>query len=393
MLAASAARATTGTSAADDSWQRSVALEREGDLRGAEAVLVAAWGKNPDNYYAQLRLAYLALLRQRANAAVARYQRARRFPEAEGDADAAAGYAAALALKGWRVADAGRTGEARVLWQKALAVNPEEPDARAGLERVDAPLVAPEVWGALAGQSFGSARYQGLVVFGQLPWRFLDQWTLRAAGRHIDWRPTSAPSPWALPGPGSAGWAVNELYGGAGYDTTRVTAEALGFAVTSTGSSTIMGAGARLRLGRLWGGFADLAALRTDGRWANEQLRPVAFLAVGRQLVLHAGARLTHEVGGVWGSGEAGAALLGGPLLVYLFGHVGTEHWAANLAGPSLLSIAPRTRSGGSLTLLWNASRLLRVAGQAEACTLAADGATGAFWSVALGLQLRIFAL
>jgi hypothetical protein len=63
------------------------------------------------------------------------------------------------------------------------------------------------------------------------------------------------------------------------------------------------------------------------------------------------------------------------------------------IASPSILSITPRTRSGGTVTILWNATRALRVAGQAETCALATDGATGVFWSVSLGLQLRIFSL
>jgi tetratricopeptide (TPR) repeat protein len=395
LLVASVARAETvnGMSAVEQPWDQSVQLERAGDLRGAEAVLVAAWGRKPNNFYAQLRLAYLALITKRANAAVARYKRARRFPEAEGDADAAAGYAAALALKGWQLADAGRPSEARACWGKALAVKPDQPDALAGLQNVTALVTEPEVWGALVGESFGSGRYHGLAVFGQLPWRFFDRLTLRAAGRHIEWRQASAPSPWTFPGQSSANWTVNEIYGGAGYDTPSVTAEALGFAITSTGSSTIAGAGARLRMGRTWGAFADLAALRADGRWVNEQIRPVAFLVLDARFVLHAGARLTHEESGTWASGVAGASLLGGPLSVYLQGHFGTEHWAANLGSPSLLSITPRTRSGGTVTLLWDATRALRVAGQAEAYTLAADGATGVFWSVSLGLQLRIFSL
>jgi tetratricopeptide (TPR) repeat protein len=374
-------------------WDQSVRLEKQGDLRGAEAILVAAWGKRPDNFYAQLRLAYLALVAKRANAAVARYARARQFPEAASDTDVDAGYAAALVLKGWRLADAGRTSEAQACWRQALAVQPDQVDAKAGLESLALPMTEPDLWGALVGQSLGSGRYQGTVLFAQVPWRFFDRLTLRAAARHIAWRQISAPTPWVPSGTTQASWSVNEIYGGAGYDTPLASAEALGFAVTSTGSSTLSGTGLRLRAGRTWGASADATALRTDGAWTNEQAQALAFVAPEPHLALHAGARLTHEPGHNWPSALAGASLWAGPLALYLQGHVGTEYWSANLASPSILYIAPRTRAGGTVTLFWNATRVLRVAGQVEADTLVADGATGWFWAASLGLQLRIFSL
>jgi tetratricopeptide (TPR) repeat protein len=395
MAATAGAGAATGASARASGvggpWERSVELEKEGDVRGAEAALMAAWGKKPDNFYAQLRLAYLALISERAGTAVARYRRARRFPEAKDDEDVVAGYAAALALKGWQRADAGRLREARVLWQKALTIDPEQADAGVGLRVTDWPIVEPEAWGAVVGQSFGSGRYQGLVAFGQIPWRVLDVFTLRAAARHIAWRQISAVSPWAAPGQSAARWTVDEIYGGAGYDTTLVTAEALGFAVWSPVMATISGAGLRLRVGRRWGALADVATLRMGYRWANQQARSALFLAVGDHLVLHAGGRLTREEGGSWLSGVAGALLLGGPFMAYAQGHVGPEHWAANLGSPSILSIVPRTRRGAALTLSWDAMRALRFAGQAEVCSLTTDGATGLFWSLSLGVQLRVF--
>lgn len=387
------AETTSVASSLEQPWERSVQLEKAGDLRGAEAIMVAAWGKKPNNFYAQLRLAYLALITKRANAAVARYARARRFPEAEGDADATAGYAAALALKGWQLAEVGRLHEARARWQAALAVEPEQPDALAGLDSTKVPITEPEIWGAMVGQSFGSSRYQGLAVFAQLPWRFFDRLTLRVAARHIEWRQISSLSPWAFGSQPSASWAVNEIYGGAGYDTPTVTAEALGFAITSASTSTISGIGTRLRVGYRWGASADIAALRSDGHWANEQARPAAFLVIDPRFVIHAGIRLTHDERANWASGVAGVSFRGGPVAVYLQGHLGTEHWSANLTSPSVLSIMPRTRGGGNVTILWDATRTLRVAGQGEAYALETDGATGTFWSVSLGLQLRIFGI
>lgn len=378
---------------AERPWDRSVQLESEGDLRGAEAVMVAAWGKRPDNFYAQLRLAYLALLAKRADAAVARYARARRFPEAPSDTDVDAGYAAALALKGWQLANTGRASEAKAYWQQALAIQPEQADAKAGLEFGAAAITEPELWGALVGESFGSGRYHGAVVFAQVPWRFLDKLTVRVAARHLTWQQISAPTPWAPSGSSSARWAVNEIYVGAGYDTPLVSAEALGLALASSGSATISGAGVNLRVGRQWGATTETTALHSEEGWTNEQAQALAFLLPEPRVTLHAGARLTHEPGHNWASGVAGVSLWAGPFALYLQGHVGTEHWAANLATPSILSIAPRTRAGGTITLFWNVTRMLRVAGQAEADTLASEGATGWFWSACLGLQVRVFSL
>jgi hypothetical protein len=393
LLVAGLARAETAKVGSEPElpWDHSVELEQAGDLPGAEAVLVAAWGKKPDNYYAQLRLAYLALVRNRANAAVARYQRARRFPEAKGDADLTAGYAAALTLKGWQLADTGQASSARVYFRRALALAPAQPDAVAGLASTDLPATEPEVWGAVVGQSFGAGRYQGWAAFAQLPWRFFDGLTLRVAARHIGWQQATAVSPWAFPGQARASFSVNEFYGGAGYGTTLVMAEALGCVVTTTGSFALAGGGLRLRAGRRWGAFADLAALRAEGRFANAQIRPAAFLVVGTHLTLYAGARYTREATGQWTSGALGGALRVGSLAAYLQGQLGTEHWAANLQSPSILSITPRTRQGANLAILYDITRAWRVAGQAEAYALAAEGATGIFWSVSLGLQLRIF--
>ena len=146
LLVAGAARAETNVATATEQpWDRSVRLEQAGDLGGAEAVLVEAWGKHPDNYYAQLRLAYLALVTKRANAALSRYRRARLFPEAKGDADAKAGYAAALALKGWKLTDAGQTEKARLYFKQALAVEPTQPEALTGLATTIPPVSEPEL--------------------------------------------------------------------------------------------------------------------------------------------------------------------------------------------------------------------------------------------------------
>ena len=386
------AETTNDASATEQPWERSVRMEQAGDLRGAEAVLIEAWGRKPDNYYAQLRLAYLALVDKRANAALARYNRARRFPEAKDDADVQAGLAAALALKGWKLADQGRMDEARVYFKHALTVAPEQPAALSGLALTTLPRSEPELWGAIVGRSFGSARYQGLAVFAQLPWRFFDRLTVRLAGRHIEWWQSSTPSPWAASGH-TTRWTVNELYGGAGYDTPMMAAEALAFAVTSMGSPALAGVGLKLRYGRAWGAFVDLAVLRTQGRFVNQQIRPAAFLAIGGHGLLYAGARLTREETGRWTSFATGASLWLGSFAAYLQGHLGTEHWAANLVSPSILSIAPATRRGASLTAVYDLTRAVRVAGQVEACALESEGATGAFWSASLGLQLRIFSV
>lgn len=382
-----ASLATTRLYAAESGpWDHSLALERAGDLAAAEAVVVEAWGKRPDNYFAQLRLAYLALLRGKDRAAVARYARARRFPEAGDDEDANAGYAAALAMRGWRLADDGRMTLARTYWQKALTVRPDEPQAQAGLALAPLPITQPEVWAALVGQRFGEYHYRGTVLFAQLPWRFFDRLTARLAGRYVSWQQTAQP----IPGAPSAGWSVHEIYGGGGYQTRRISVEALAFASSATGAPLLSGGGLGLRVGRTWGGALDVAALHSRGRWANEQARLVAWLAVRSSLGVFAGTRLTREPGQFWQSGLVGAWFESNPVAVYLSGHLGTEHWAADLAGPSVLSIPARTHAGSTLTALWSLGQSFRIAGQASVATLDSGGVAGLYWSASLGAQLRI---
>jgi hypothetical protein len=199
-------------------------------------------------------------------------------------------------------------------------------------------------------------------------------------------------SPWSLSNP-PADWAVNELYGGAAYESPTVTTEALAFAITTAGSSTLSGTGLRLVAGRSWGVAVDGAALFLARAWANQQLRPLAFVAIGDWLVPYAGARITRDGGRVWTNGTAGASIVRGPCFAYLQGHLGTERWAADLTSPSVLFLTPTSRMGGSLTLLWDLSPMFRLGGQFAAEALAADGATGWFWSAALGVQVRIFTL
>ena len=387
------AQATEAGHALEGPWDHSVRLEREGDLQGAEATLVSAWGSEPDNFYVQLRLAYLALLGRRGPKAVARYEKARGFSEADGDEDATAGYAAALALNGWVLAEQGQRQEARRWWTKALAVAPGQPQALAGLRTQCAAITEPEVWGGLLGQSFGSGQYQAGAVFAQVPWRPVDGLRLRLAGRHISWRQVSPKSPWSSSDTPAAAWTVNEVYGGAAYETPTVTTEALAFAITTAGSPTLSGGGLRFIVGRDFGVAVDGAALFRANAWANQQLRPLAFLSIGGWLVPYVGVRITRDGGKVWTSGTAGASLTHGPFLAYLQGHLGTERWAADLTSPSILSITPSSRMGGSLTVFWDISRMFRLGGQLASDALAADGATGSFWSAALGLQVRVFNL
>ncbi|HEX7597749.1 MAG TPA: hypothetical protein VF518_06010, partial [Polyangia bacterium] len=272
-------------------------------------------------------------------------------------------------------------------------VVPGQPQALAGHRSQSAAVTEPEVWGGLAGQSFGSGQYQASTVFAQVPWRPVDGLRLRLAGRHIRWHPVSPKSPWSSSAPPAAAWAVNEVYGGVAYERPTVTTEALAFAITTAGSPTLSGGGLRFIAGRDWGVAVDGAALFRANAWANQQLRPLAFVAIGGWLVPYAGFRITRDGGRVWTNGTAGASLTHGPFLAYLQGHLGTERWAADLASPSVLSITPTSRMGGSITGFWDISPMFRLGGQLAGDALAADGATGWFWSAALGLQVRVFTL
>lgn len=371
-------------------WERSVAREVAGDLPGAEAIMVRAWGAQPDNYWAGLRLAYLALLRQRFDEAVERYQALRKQPEAEGDRDVPRGLASAIAGQGWQRASAGQPDRARAEFRRALALDPENASATRGLATVaPAPWVSPELWVGLVGHSLGMVRYQGWALYGNVPVALGRGFVLRAAGRFLAAGRSSGRSAWAFGGRGNSSWTLDEEYLSLARAGGLVAGEVVGARSRSTGQATLWGGAGRLRVGSFAGGLVEASYLRAAGWATNAQIAPLAYYWPVEQVGLQAGARITLDDRGNSVSATAGISLVVRPFALHLRGHAGDERWAFLVDAPSIASFDAVTSYGAGATLLWSLGRAWRLAVQSEGERLRAEGALGYYWSVSAGVQYQ----
>jgi Tfp pilus assembly protein PilF len=384
------AAAAPASDARATAWDRSVAAEQAGDLRRAEAIMTEAWGSRPDNYWARLRLAYLALLQGRSGEACERYRELRDWPEAQSDADVHRGYASALAASGsFRLAH-GDTAQARVAFAEALKVDPDNAAARWGLAQVPVESrVEPELWMGVSGQELGRTRYLGWVAYGNLPVHLTEHFTVRASGRHMSMFDRSVASSWSLGDSKVPGWNLNEGFLGVNYESRALAGELVGALSSASGTAMIRGGGGSLRVGRSAGLLAEGAFL-SDGRLTNAQLRPLAFVWLGAHVGLQAGARLTLDDRGNAVSANAGASLVFESVELFLKGHWGDERWGFDSSGPSLMSFEAAPSWGGSATVLWQVSRHVRLAVQGEGERLHQEGAFGSFWSVSGGIQVGL---
>jgi hypothetical protein len=372
-------------------WDSSVAQQLAGDLAGAEQTMIRGWGAQPDNYWVSLRLAYLALLQARPDEARTRYQALRERPEAAGDQDVPRGLASAIAAHGWALAKQAATTDARAGFRQALAIDPENPSAKLGLQTIPSlPIAVPELWLGLTGQSLGQNHYAGWASYAQLPVRLSDRLVLRVAGRYVPFWESSSLSPWALADRGQAAWTLNEQYLAVSYDSRLLGLEGVAARADTNISSAIMGGGARLRLGSSVGAFLETAVLHARRNPTNSQLRPMAFIWLGQHVGLQAGVRLTIDKRSTLVSANTGASFLFRPVTIHLQGHLGKERWAFGFAGPSVLSLTSAASYGGSVTLVRSLTKDLRLALQFEGESLGQGRATGAYWSISTGIQLGL---
>jgi hypothetical protein len=369
-------------------WEKSVSLQAAGDLVGAEALMIRAFGSAPDSYWAALRLAYLALLQGRAEEAAARYQTLRERPEAEGDTDVVRGHASALAAVGWQLAERGAAAAAREHFHRALAIDPTNQSAAAGLGgAAAAPVASPEAWTGYFEQSLGTYRYRGFALYGSLPVRVSDLFVARVAGRYLSAARAGSRSPWAFGNQGARPWTLNEQYLGLARERPLLGGELVGLRSGTTGRAAIWGGAGRLRVGSVWGGVLEAAYMHARGVATNLQARPALFYWPWPQLGVQAGARLTKDDRGNSASASAGLSLLLAPVALHVRGHLGLERWAFAFEGPSLASFDAETTYGGSAMVQWSASKRLRLAVLAEGERLREAGALGAFWCISAGLQ------
>jgi hypothetical protein len=372
-------------------WDRSVALEIRGDLAQAERVMVQEHGEQPDNYWAALRLAYLALLQERYQEARSRYQALRERPEAEGDTDLPRGLASALAGVGWEQVERGNLAEARATFRASLELDPANQSARKGLAAVsNLPWIFPEVWSGATGHSLSRDQWTGWASYAQVVVSFSNLLTVRAAGRFVHYRNTGRRSPWAVQKGRQIAYNLDEQFLGIGHESLWWGAELLGARSDTSVSNAILGGAGRLRLGSTWGMTLDGAALSAKGGPSNRQARPMAFVWLGKRVGVQAGARLTWDDRGNGVSGNAGLTLVLDPISILLEGNLGDELWSFGVAGPSIMSFDSRSTYGGGTTVLWSMNKSVRLALQGEGARLRQEGARGAYWSLSAGVQLSL---
>jgi hypothetical protein len=354
-----AAFAQTSADRKDTAWSRSVAAEVAGDLAGAENILVEAWGDDGSNYFIQLRRAYLALLQGRFSQAEARYAALQASDEGAADPDVAAGLSAAKT-------------------RTPLPGNPAvEASARA----------TPEVWGAMVGQSLGNTSYLGGAIFAHVPVRITPKLRLHVAGRYVNYQRQGGGSRWAFGQTGARQITLGDVFLGADYQRPWWGVDVLGVYEKLTGTSTLAGGSLRGRVGLRYGIMLDGTVLLSAGSSANWQVVPLAFFWPVASLGLRAGTRATID-GRQSTSAMAGASFFLGGHSLHVDGHLGNERAALNPASFSLLNLSGDATLGGTLTLVFRLSPTVRLLAQAQGERLTSDGADGAYWSAALGVDL-----
>jgi hypothetical protein len=346
----------------DTAWTRSVAAEIGGDLPRAEAILDEAWGDDGENYFVQLRRAYLALLQARFVEAERRYAALQNSDEGASDPDVAAGLRAARA---GTVPSGGTQTPARAV---------------------------PEVWGGVVGQSLGTTRYLGGAVFAHVPVRLSPGLSLHVTGRYVGYQRQGGGSPWAFSQSGTRQFSLGDVFAGGEYQREGWGVAALGVYETIAGSNALAGGSVRGRLGRDFGVLLDGSALAAADASANWQAVPRAFVWPLPTLGLRAGARLTYD-GRRSTSVMAGAsALLRGHAL-HVDGHLGNERAALDSATFSLLNLPGDAAWGGTVTLVLYLGASVHLLAQGQGERLKSDGAEGAYWSASIGVDMALGSL
>jgi hypothetical protein len=361
-------------------WDDSVRLEQSGDVAGARALLVRAWGPSPDSYEVTVRIAWLGLKAHDNEQAVAAYRRARALPGA--GPEATEGLVSSLvALADQRAAE-GRTGEAAALRDEARRIDPSVPVPKERPFR-------PEIWAGYVGKSTLGQISQGAVAFVHVPWRFYEDFRLRAAYRHISLA-SNAQAAGSTAGRGrraaTSYWHQNEVYGALGWGRGAIDFEAIGLALAPSDDSTALGVGGSARFGQRYGAILEASSIRRAD-WHNEQIVPTLFYWPTRSLGLAAGTRTTWD--GAFRSTSARAVLTfsSAKVLAQISGHYGKERWAAALAVPVVVNLDEDLLFGASAVALVSVSASVGIGLSASAERTSLDGFGGTYGSVALGLR------
>lgn len=251
-------------------WDRSVELERAGDVEGARDVLVAGWGMRPDSYEVSVRIAHLTL-------------------------------------------ELGERPLAKELYARAARLDGAGPEAERGLEASRSQSFVGELW--LGGFDLTGADPSKVGGFAFVGARFhpSEQWPLRVAYRGVLSSAESSSTSRGFGGGRRSSSSTrtltrHEAWLGAGYQGRHFRAEALGVGIFATGSRAVFGQAARVGAGHRYGAVVDQAALFPQGA-TNVQLGPALFAWPADALGLRAGARVTRVSGSTLGAFEGGVSL------------------------------------------------------------------------------------
>jgi hypothetical protein len=370
-------------------WDRSVALERTGELAQARELLLRAWGAGSPSYEVTLRIAWLSLRLTLADAAVGTYARARGLRGA--GPEATEGLASSLSLRGYQSLDDHDRAAARADWQQALYFDPSQADAEHGLDLARELRFDPELWAAFVGLKAGGQSSYGGAVLLDLPLQIKDWLGVRAAYRHVEASASAAAGQSSGRGSGKGSsrtrFGQDEGYAAVGLGTWWLWIEAMGLVVDPSTEPVAGGEAARLRVGEDYGAQLEQAVVARD-RGVSGQLSPTAFVWPIHELGLSAGARITLDDVGQDASALAGVSIVVEPVELHLSGHFGVERWPVSMAVPIVLTLDEELTVGGSLAGLFMVSKewSLGVSGSIERI-VPAEGQAGVYGSAGLGLR------
>lgn len=358
-------------------WDRSVALEQEGKIDEARRLLLDAWGPTSESYEVTVRIAWLSLQLREAEAAVSAYSRARTLAGA--GEEARQGLSSALTLVGYRHLDRAEFDEAQRAFEQALAERPDHPDAQKGLWLVSRrPILAPEVWGGYLHRAGGGERSRGWLLTASLPWQITREVRLRASFRHAEM---------ATSGLSTTGWHQNDLFVDVGYEGRWFGGTLVGAALLPSQEDAVALAGARLRVGKWFGGQVEGSVFHREVGWSGQVL-PTLYVHPIKALGLAGGARITGDPYGTVVSGYAGMSAFLGPVALSLSGHVGPERWPVTLSTPMVFSAGEELRLGGKLTALFSVSESWRLGLDAQVERFESSAGTkGIYVNVSAGAQ------
>jgi hypothetical protein len=345
-------------------------------VRGARAVMINHYGTRPAAYVPCVRLAWLNWQLGAVDESLALYRRAWTLDSTQQEAPS--GLAMVLTRRGYLALDRGDYPTARRAWEEALVHEPLSQGAKEGLALVGrSDEIAPEVWfGHIAAtQNTSSAT----VWYAALPVRVKPWLTLRGAYRSVG-TPSSALNTTSFFG------AQHELFAGAQVERGNTATDVVGFRLTNDLSAS-NGAAASVRIGgRVGATVMGSYAQTTSG--SNIQLSPVAYRWVRPSLRLSVGARVTTDSALTGVSGLLGASWHGRQADVDVRVHAGTERWALDMAGPTILSFLSQTSGGGTVTasVPFETGATISVQAQMERYASSTRG-NGWYSSIAVGIR------